>query len=192
MSRNIDNQSASILVAAATLQDAGKLDRILAIIDREPILYGVTQKPQHKPQTVVSGGKTRVRKAGKVITYNQRESAVATVVAATEAPVTIDHTPVKTRKTRSDKGVKRGPRKPQNATPATPASKPADKPNTKVNFDGRVMLADAGTASKGQREYMAKNGIDQAMIEAISMADASNWRALNDGKITAAEYNRLP
>ena len=77
-----------------------------------------------------------------------------------------------------------------------PVVKPVDdKPvaATVLNYAGKAMLCEAGTASKGQQKWMTDNSdLSAADIKDLAMVDASNYRALLTGKITVAQYNLLP
>jgi len=80
--------------------------------------------------------------------------------------------------------------------PKAPKAKPVDdKPvaATVLNWEGKAMLCEPETASKGQQKWLTENSeLDATFIAEISMVDASNYRALLTGKITVAKYNRLP
>jgi hypothetical protein len=55
------------------------------------------------------------------------------------------------------------------------------------------MLCEVGTRSEGQARWLKENTtLDATMLKEISMVDASNYRAYASGRITAAQYNRLP
>lgn len=74
------------------------------------------------------------------------------------------------------------------AKPAKPA-----KGEQVANFAGKLMLCETGTRSAGQARWLAENtDLDATMLKEISMVDASNYRAYASGRITAAQYNRLP
>lgn len=91
------------------------------------------------------------------------------------------------RASKPAKAPKRG-RKPE-----IKAEKPVKSADTLPNFEGKLMLCGEGTASKGQQKWLTENtDMSAADIKTISMVDASNWRAYSTGKITAAQYNRLP
>ena len=75
------------------------------------------------------------------------------------------------------------------------AKAPKAKPvvNSLPNFEGRVMACDEGTRSNGQAKWLKENSkLSASDIKAISMVDASNYRAFLSGRITAAQYNNLP
>jgi hypothetical protein len=62
-----------------------------------------------------------------------------------------------------------------------------------ANFAGKLMLCEVGTRSEGQARWLKENTtLDATMLKEISMVDASNYRAYASGRITAAQYNRLP
>ncbi len=133
-------------------------------------------------------------KAAIALDNAQRIEPMVAAIEPVKPVVTPSNDAVKpARKTRSDKGVKRGPRKPITASKPVVKAEPVkaeSKPVAK-NWAGRFMLSSEGTATTAQREFLAAHGQDAEMCAAISMVDASNYRALVTGKITAAQYNAL-
>jgi hypothetical protein len=83
---------------------------------------------------------------------------------------------------------------PMQRTPKAPKVPAKVKPvNTLPNFAGKAMASDEGTRSDGQAKWLKENSkLSASDIKAISMVDASNYRALLSGRITAAQYNQLP
>ena len=65
---------------------------------------------------------------------------------------------------------KRTPAKPKAATMAP-------------NWKGIMMKADAGTATKNQRNWLVERGMSRKTVVTLSMVAASNLRAKLDGKI---------